>query len=42
LTNEDALKLSRNLDEAYWNLERVEHFAEVCYLAKMMMSGERS
>ncbi|MFQ6676650.1 MAG: class II aldolase/adducin family protein [Fidelibacterota bacterium] len=42
LSNHGVVTLGRSLDEAYWNLERVEHFARVCYLALTLKKGNRS
>lgn len=42
LSNHGVLTLGKSLDEAYWNLERVEHFAKICYLANTLDSANLS
>lgn len=36
LSNHGVLTLGKSLDEAYWNLERVEHFSKICYFSRSM------
>ena len=40
LSNHGALTVGKSLEEAFGNMERLEHYARICYLAKTLDRGK--